>query len=130
MMITGCSVRHNVNTNSAKAFKKDLVGVTDTIKNVEISFIRPAVIYKVNMVKEPTQEALDTIIAKAKSFTTVDNMDEIARSVGWKQHVSQVYLRINTDKDDSIEYEYSANYYKTARVEDVEGNIDAYHTWK
>ena len=71
------------------------MGISDAIKSVEISFRRPAVIYKVNMTKEPTQETLDTILGKVKSFTTVENMDEIARKVGWKQRVSQVYLRIN-----------------------------------
>lgn len=101
MMATSCSIEHN-----------------------------PAVIYKVSITKEPTQETLDTILEKVKSFTTVENMDEIARKVGWKQRVSQVYLRINTDKDDFIEHEYFSRYYKTAVVEDREDNIDAYQTWK
>jgi len=130
MTATGCSIEHNVSTNSSRAFKKDLMGISDAIKSVEISFRRPAVIYKVNMTKEPTQETLDTILGKVKSFTTVENMDEIARKVGWKQRVSQVYLRINTDKDDFIEHEYFSRYYKTAVVEDREDNIDAYQTWK
>ena len=127
--ISGCSITHNVNTDSTKAFKKDLMKATDTIKSVDITFTRPSVTYKVNMEKEPTQEVLDTILSKAKSFTTVENIDEIARKVGWLSRVSRVYIRINTDNDDAIEYEYYTSYFKTARAEDTEGNIDAYQTW-
>lgn len=96
MTVTGCSLEYNVSTNSASVFKKDLMEISDAIKSVEITFRCSAVIYKVNMTKEPTQETLDTILEKAKSFTTVENMDEIALKVGWKQRVSQVYLRINS----------------------------------
>ncbi len=126
----GCSVTHNVNIKSAKAFKKDLVSVTNDIKSVEITFTRPAVTYKVKMVKEPKKEVLDAILEKAKTFTTVENMDEIAKAVGWKDRVTKVNLFIDTDNDDAIEYEYFTSYYKTAMVRDTEENIDAYQTWK
>lgn len=129
MTISGCSIKHNVNTDSVKTFRKDLMEITHTIKSVDITFMRPSVTYKVNMTKEPTQEVLDAVLAKSKSFTTVDNMDKIAAKVRWQQHISRVYLRIDIDDDDAVEYEYSTSYYKTARVEDIEGNIDAYQTW-
>jgi len=129
MVISSCSIEYNINTDAVKDFKEDLMNITDTIKKVNVTFIRPQVRYEIIMTEEPTQEVLDTILEKVKSFTTVENVEEIARKVRWKKHVSEVRLFINTDSDRAYEYEYVTRYYKTAVVQDTEENIDAYKTW-
>jgi len=71
--------------------------VSDTVKRVHVAFTHPNVTYEVNMTEEPTQEVLDAVLEKAKSFTTVENMEEIARKVGWDPPISGVYFQINAD---------------------------------
>jgi chemotaxis regulatin CheY-phosphate phosphatase CheZ len=130
IILGGCSIEYNINTDSVKDFKKDLMEVSDTIKSVKVTFVRPQVTYTVNMTEEPTQEVLDAILEKAKSFTTVENMEKIARKVRWNLRVSKVHLRINTDGDRDIEHEYYTWYYRTADATDTSPeNIDAYQTW-
>lgn len=131
-ILTGCSITHRVNTDSSKALKKDLLKISEAVKSVEITFTRPAVTCRINMTGEPSPEELRSILARVKSFASVENLDEIARKVGWKDHIWRVYLTINTDdNEESAEHTYTAGYLKSSDQDDrSEDNIDAYQTWR
>lgn len=47
IILGGCSIEYNINTDSVKDFKKDLMEVSDTIKSVKVTFVRPQVTYTV-----------------------------------------------------------------------------------
>lgn len=131
-ILTGCSITHRVNTNSSKALKKDLIKISEAVKSVDITFTRPAVTCGITMTREPSAEELNSILARVKSFASVENLDETARKVGWKDHVWTVYLTINTDDNrESVEHTYTAGYLKSSDQDDrSEDNIDAYRTWR
>lgn len=129
--VSGCSVTHTVNTRSTKALAKELKQISKTVENVKFTFTRPNLLIKINMTKEPGLEILDSILSNVKTFATVDNMNDIARSVKWDLEVSEIHLAINSDKDNqTIEHAYLARYFKTYDASDhSKNNIDAYHTW-
>jgi hypothetical protein len=129
LIVSGCSVTHKVNTKPIKALEKDLRGISETIESVKVTFTRPEVRFRINMSEEPTDEILDTLVTKVKTFSTEANMDLIAKKVNWPDHIWGVNLVINTDEDDqTVEHEYAAAYFKTSNDQSDE-NIDAYRTW-
>jgi hypothetical protein len=129
LIVSGCSVTNKVNTQPIKALEKDLRGISETIKSVKVTFTRPEVRFRINMSEEPSDEILDTLVTKVKTFSTEANMDLIAKKVNWHDHIWTVNLVINTDEDDqTVEHEYTAAYYKTSNDQSDE-NIDAYKTW-
>jgi hypothetical protein len=129
LIVSGCSVTHKVNTQPIKALEKDLKGISEAIKSIKVTFTRPEVRFRINMSEEPTDEILDKLVTKVKTFSTEANMDLIAKKVNWHDHIWTVNLAINTDDDDqNVEHEYTAAYYKTTNDQSVE-NIDAYRTW-
>lgn len=128
-ILSGCSVSSNVNTNSTNMLKKDLKAMSNSIKNVDVSFMRPQVTINIEMDENPQKETLNNVLEKVKKFTTVNNMDEIANKVGWKDHVWEVVLNVSTGKN-KIEYSYLTRYLKSANQSDQsKENIDAYKTW-
>lgn len=127
----GCSTAHRVNTDSTKELTKELKGLSPIIEKVQFTFKRPNLHFRIDMSKEPNKELLESILTSIKDFSTIDNMNEIARSVKWGLEISNIYLDINTDKDHkSIEHAYYARYFKTFDASDYsESNIEAYRIW-
>lgn len=131
ILVSSCSVTDTVNTESTKALTQDLKEMSKSIKEVKFTFTRPELRIKINMKEEPSEETLDLILSDVKTFATVENVNEIAHSVGWELEVSDIQLVINGGKDkDSFEHVYFARYFKTFNASDYsKENIDAYQTW-
>ncbi|MFK0522160.1 hypothetical protein ACINKY_08085 [Paenibacillus illinoisensis] len=83
------------------------------------------------MSEEPSKEELEFILTELDEFSTVDNINEIARSVKWGLEISNIYLDINTDQNkETIEHAYYARYFKTSDASDhSDTNIEGYETW-
>jgi hypothetical protein len=129
LIVSGCSVTHRLNTKPIQALEKDLKEVSETIDSVKVTFTRPEVRFRINMSEEPTDEIVDTLVTKVKTFSTEANMDLIAKEVNWPDHIWDVNLVINTDDDDqTVEQEYTASYFKTSNDQSND-NIDEYQTW-
>ena len=131
LLITGCSTTHKINTDSTKELTKELKELSPLIERVQFTFTRPNLYYRIDMSKEPSKEELEAILTEIKRFTSVDNMNEIARSVKWGLEISKIYLDINTDEDKkTIEHAYYARYFKTSNASDYsETNIEGYKIW-
>jgi hypothetical protein len=129
IILSGCSVTHNVKTKPVKALVKDLKEISESVESVKVTFTRPQVSYYINISEEPSSEILEALVNKVKTFTSEANMDLIAKSVNWNDHIWDVSLNINTDDDaQTAEHNYSARYFKTSNDQSNE-NIDAYQTW-
>ena len=131
LCLAGCSTPQSVNTDATKALTKELQEISQSITKVRFTFRRPNLYCRIDMSKQPSKEELESIVASMKAFSTVHNMNEIARSVNWGLEISNIYLDINTDKDPkTIEHAYYAKYYKTFDASDhSEANIEAYRIW-
>lgn len=131
LLITGCSTTHKIRTDSTKELTKELKELFPSIEKVQFTFTRPNLSCRIDMSKEPSKEELEAILTAIEKFTTVDNMNEIARSVNWGLEISKIYLDMNTDKDKkTIEHAYYARYFKTSNASDYsETNIEGYKIW-
>ena len=131
MAAAGCSPVHNVNTAATREFVKELEAFTPAVENVRFTFQRPDLYCRIDMSREPSEEELEGILARIGEFATVENMNEIARSVRWGLEISNIYLDINTDRDrQTVEHAYYARYFKTFDASDrSEANIEAYSVW-
>ncbi|MCM3038781.1 hypothetical protein M3201_03580 [Paenibacillus motobuensis] len=127
----GCSTSHSVDTDSTKELTKDLKDFSPSIKRVQFTFTRPNLFCRIDMSKEPSKEELESILSGIEKFSTIDNINEIARSVKWGLEISNIYLDINTDKDKkTIEHAYYARYFKTFDASNhSETNIEGYRIW-
>lgn len=128
----GCSKTHSVNTASTKELTKELKVLSPSIERVQFIFTRPNLYCRIDMSKEPSKEELESILTGVKEFTTIDNINEIARSLKWGLEISHIYLDINTDEDrKTIEHAYYARYFKTFDASDYsESNIEGYKIWR
>lgn len=100
------------------------------ISTFSCSFTRPRLTCRVVLTQEPDDQLLDSIVAKMKTFSTVDRLDELARKAHWNDHVWTVRLIVDTDsKKQAPRYEYSANYYRYNINHSIQ-EIDAYQTWE
>ncbi|MCM3132127.1 hypothetical protein M3629_04980 [Paenibacillus polysaccharolyticus] len=131
LLITGCSTTHKIHTDSTKELTKELKELFPSIEKVDFTFTRPDLSCRIDMSKEPSKEELEAILTVVERFTTVDNMNEIARSVKWGLEISKIYLDMNTDEDTkTIEHAYYARYFKTSNASDYsETNIEGYKIW-
>ncbi|RAV18700.1 hypothetical protein [Paenibacillus contaminans] len=128
---SGCSVTHKVTADAAEAWRKELLDSSDIVKNVRITFTRPNLTCHITMTEEPPPELIDSILASARTFATVDHMNEIAKSLKWGLDISEIRLTIDSDRDaKTIEHAYYARYFKTFDASDnSEANIEAYSIW-
>lgn len=131
IFITGCSVTHTVNTPSTKSLQKELKISSKSIQNVKFTFTRPELRCTIDMAEEPSQQEMDSIMAKIKAFATIENMNEIRQNVHWNMEISEFHVNLSTDGDrKTIEYAYFAKYFKTSDASNHSTeNIDAYQTW-
>lgn len=129
---TGCSTTHRVASDSTKQLTQDLEDLSPSIESVHFTFTRPNLLCRIEMNKEPDKEELESILAEIEKFATIDNINEIARSVKWGLEISTIYLHINTDNDKkTIEHSYYARYFKTFDASDhSEENIEGYKIWR
>ncbi|OZB96133.1 hypothetical protein [Paenibacillus sp. XY044] len=127
----GCSTTHSVDTDSTKELTKDLKDLFPSIERVQFTFTRPNLFCRIDMSKKPSKEELESIRKEIEKFSTIDNLNKIARSVKWGLEISNIYLDINTDKDKkTIEHAYYARYFKTSDASDhSETNIEGYRIW-
>ncbi|WP_409346697.1 hypothetical protein [Paenibacillus sp. MBLB4367] len=131
MTVCGCSVTHKVDTDAADAWKKELMNLSESVKHVSITFTRPDVTCRITLKEEPSQQLLDSIVASARTFATVDTMKTIAKSLKWGLDISEIHMTIDSDGDPkTIEHAYYARYFKTFDASDhSDSNIEAYATW-
>jgi hypothetical protein len=131
MLITGCSDTHTVNTPSTKSLQNELKITSKSIQNVKFTFTRPELRCTIDMAEEPSQQEMDSIMAKIKAFATIENMNEIRQNVHWNMEISGFHVNLSTDGDrQTIEYAYFAKYFKTSDASNLSTeNIDAYRTW-
>lgn len=131
LLLAGCSTTHRINTDSTKELTKDLKDLSPSIGRVQFTFTRPNLFCSIDMSKEPSNEELKSILTEIENFSTIDNMNEIARSVKWGLEIANIYLDINTDEDKAtIEHAYYARYFKTFDASDhSETNIEGYRIW-
>ncbi|MGQ8874405.1 hypothetical protein [Paenibacillus sp. TSA_86.1] len=131
LLLTGCSTTHKIHTDSTKELTKELKKLSPSIEKVQFTFTRPNLTYRVDMSQEPSKKELDSILTEIKKFTTVDNMNEIARSIKWGLEISKIYLNLNTDENtETIEHSYYARYFKTSDASDYSDmNIEGYNIW-
>ncbi|GIP53318.1 hypothetical protein J42TS3_23530 [Paenibacillus vini] len=131
LLLAGCSTTHSIDTSSTRTLKKDLKDLSPSIKRVQFTFTRPNLFCRIDMRNEPSTEELESILAEFKEFSTMDNMNEIARSVKWGLEISEIHVDINTDQDKkTIEHAYYARYFKTFDASDhSEANIEGYRIW-
>lgn len=128
---SGCSVTRKVNADAAVSWRKELLELSDIVKNVSITFTRPNLTCLITMTEEPPPELIDAILASARTFATVDHMNDIAKSLKWGLDISEIRLTIDSDRDaKTIEHAYYARYFKTFDASDhSEANIEAYSIW-
>ncbi|WP_051507144.1 hypothetical protein [Saccharibacillus sacchari] len=131
LLLAGCSTTHRVHTDSTKELIQDLKELSPLIEKVRITFTRPNLYYAIEMNQEPSQEELESILAEIEKFSTVERINEIARSVNWNLEISTVHLRISTDENKETNgHSYYARYFKTSNASDYsEQNIEAYRIW-
>ncbi|WP_435921115.1 hypothetical protein [Paenibacillus sp. DYY-L-2] len=131
IFLAGCSTTHRIETDSTKELTKDLKELSPSIGRVQFTFTRPNLFCRIDMSKEPSKEELESILTEIKKFSTIDNLNEIARSIKWGLEISNIYLDINTDEDKkTIEHAYYARYFKTFDASDhSETNIEGYKLW-
>lgn len=131
LFATGCSTTHNINTDTTKELTKSLKELSPSIERVQFTFTRPNLSCRIDMRNEPSKEELESILMEMDEFSTVDNINEIARSVKWGLEISNIYLDINTDQNKkTIEHAYYARYFKTSDASDhSDTNIEGYGTW-
>lgn len=131
LLLAGCSTTHRIDTDSTKELTKNLKDLSPSIGRVQFTFTRPNLFCRIDMSKEPSKEELESILTEIEKFSTIDNMNEIARSVKWGLEISNIYLDINTDEDKkTIEHVYYARYFKTFDASDhSETNIEGYKVW-
>lgn len=131
LFLAGCSTTYSVNTSSTKELTKELKELSSSIERVKFTFTRPNLFCRIDMSEEPSKEELESILTEIKKFSTIDNMNEIARSIKWGLDIANIYLDMNTDKDkQTIEHAYYARYFKTSDASDhSETNIEGYSIW-
>lgn len=131
LLMMGCSTTHSVNIELTKNLTTDLKTLSPSIENVQFTFRRPNLYCSIDMSKDPDIDELEAILTKMKEFSTVENINEIARSVNWGLEISNIYLDIHVNSDQkTIEYAYYARYFKTFDASDhSEANIEAYKIW-
>ena len=130
-MIIGCSVTNSVNTKSTKTLAEDLKGISKSIENAKFTFTRPNLLISIDLSEDSSKDDIESILSNVKTFATVDNMTEIARSVKWNLEISEIRLVINSDVgEQAIKHVYFARYFKTFDASDKsKENIDGYKTW-
>jgi len=130
LSLTACEVKKNVPTSFFKEYKSDIMQHSN-VKNVKLSFKRPAVMIEVYVTKVIDETEINKILELTKSYVTVENMNNIAKRVKWDREISRVYLRIINNADKSLLIYYGTNYFKTNDASDyTPDNIDEYKTWK
>lgn len=131
LFATGCSTTYRINTDTTKELTKKLKELSPSIEKVKFTFTRPNLSCRIDMSTEPSKEELESILMEMDGFSTIDNINEIARSVRWGLEISKIYLDINTDKNKkTIEHAYYARYFKTSDASDhSDTNFEGYETW-
>lgn len=130
LICLGCSTRMDVNTESTQEYKKEVLKISEVIEKVDIHFFRPNLFCQVTLSEEPNDKIITEILLKTKEYVTLENMNEISKSIKWNLEISRVHLTINTDNDKGIVHEYFAQYFKTSDASNKsEENIDAYQKW-
>ncbi|WP_028547352.1 hypothetical protein [Paenibacillus sp. UNC451MF] len=127
--IAACSQTYQVTTASTKALNQELREMSSTITLFRCSFTRPQLTCRVALSREPDEQLIDSLLVKVKAFSTLDNLDEIARKVHWNDHIWTIRLVVGTDRDvQTTQYEYSASYYRYHIDHSIQ-EVDAYQTW-
>lgn len=128
LVSVGCSVTHTIKTSSTDQLSKQLRGEVSAIKSMKYTFTRPDLTIRIEMKDVPGEDTLNTILAHIKQFSSIDNMNEIAKSVNWNSEISGIYVIVQHEED--IIVKYSASYFKTFDTTNrSEENIDGYKTW-
>ncbi|RED58526.1 hypothetical protein [Cohnella lupini] len=129
--ILGCSVRHSVLTSATSSLSKSLKNEVPTVHSVQFHFTRPEFTISVKTSEALSEGVRDSILERVKQFTTINHMNEVARSVKWKSPISNVNLVIYNDSKSEPAAVYSTSYFKTFDASDTsEENIDGYVTWR
>ncbi|SFS72448.1 hypothetical protein [Paenibacillus sp. BC26] len=128
---SGCSVTHSVNTSSTVSLSNELKIEIPAIKNIKFTFTRPNLTINIMMKEDsPTEEKVHDILAKVKQFSTIENINEIAKSVKWKSEIYDINLNIYSQSEKIAPIKYSASYFKTFDASNTsEENSDGYQTW-
>jgi hypothetical protein len=100
------------------------------IQNIKYTFTRPDLTINIRMNDTPTEESVNSILDKVKQFSTIENINEIAKSVIWKSEISHINLIIYNQSEKKPTIKYIASYFKTSDASNTsEENIDGYKTW-
>ena len=129
-LLSACSVRHRVSNTASREYSKEVLTI-DNIEKVQIYFLRPSVHIDVYISEELNADNEKLLLELTKEYVIVENMEVIARAVGWNDVIWSAVLEIRSVKEDLRLKVYEADYFKTTHADDhPEENIDAYKTWK
>jgi hypothetical protein len=139
---SGCTTPISVKIDASDSLKLDLVNSSSAISTVNIVFMRPALDIDIYFSQNPSEDSINSILDRVKSFSTVDNIKAVAKSVKWDSLISDIYLNIYTVDSNSVpKYKFSASYsYMTDEssgtntkspnsTQKLKEIIDEYKTW-
>lgn len=123
---TACSVRHKVKMDIVDDLKSNLSEI-DKIKEIEVSFTRPAVRCEISVDEDFEQEDISSVTDIMKDFSTVENMKAISEKYWTGSPVGTIYVCIYYDeiRDDNGDFwleskktnDSDVDRYKTYRVD-------------
>jgi hypothetical protein len=125
----GCSVQHSVHTSATSSLSTELKDEFPTVLSIQYTFTRPDLSIYVETSEVPSEVIMISILERAKRFATVDHINEVARSVKWKDVIWRVNLVFYNDSKNKPAAIYTTSYFKTSSDTSKE-NIDGYVTWR
>jgi|GEM_PF-4227598 len=126
----GCSTSHSVQTASTKALTTALNDELTSIEHISYSFTRPDLTIHVRLNEALNLYNEEVILYHVKQFASVENLNEIAKSVKWGLEISEIHLNIYEPSIKKPVSQYYTKYFNTYDASNYSiENIDGYNTW-
>ncbi|MCL2493541.1 MAG: hypothetical protein FWF33_05825 [Clostridiales bacterium] len=127
--MSSCSIEKNVPLSFYKDYKSEVLK-DNNVKDVNLTFTRPALTIEVQVSNSISDDEVSKIFDSTKSFVTIDKMNAIAKYIKWNDAIWYVYLEIRDSDDGTLLKQYNTGYFKTNNASDYSPeNIDGYKTW-
>jgi hypothetical protein len=125
LLFTGCTSLETINNKAVKNLRKDLMGITSSIKTVNVTTWGPSAKIDVYFTDKPPQEITDAVFEKVKAFSTEDNL----KSFVMRYMVLSLAFYINGDKENPSIIYHTSYYNSNDMTDDSPSNINGYKTW-
>jgi hypothetical protein len=105
IILSGCSISENIDTESARELKKEILQISSSIKNVQVYYLRPSLWFDISFSEEPSMEIFDAVFLKIKKYITEDNYIEINKDLK-SVTVSRAWANFDINNDGYDEYRF------------------------